>query len=526
MTPRKLGLHIATFPYGGNGAAAKEHPDIRHWFTETVLWAKAEKRIDNISSSDINDCPITMSRNRAVVEARKAGAQVLVMIDSDQSPAKHQNDVGFKPFVPSSFDFLYDHYDKGPVVIGAPYCGPPPYENVYVFRWDSMGVYGDETSFGIHAYSRHEAAMMTGIVECAALPTGLIMYDMRAFELIEPCFINKEEILKKFKNGEIDLRQCARWMNEGWFYYEWKDGYASQKASTEDVTNTRDISLAGSAKLGYNPVFCNWDSWVGHWKPWNVGKPQRYGNEQIASSFKRAVLNDDCLGNRIVNVNVMHDLGLTDDMVELAPKNGHVTKIYHHSTPQVHLDALKKVVKSEWDRTIGANGSDQHTLDVCEIGTWHGDSAKAMAATGLCTVMCVDHWRGSDVLIETAKAEPPLYKFLENCKDEIAAHKINYRTGTSVEMAQQFTLDGRMFDIVFIDADHSYESVRDDITAWLPLVRDGGILIGHDWGSEQFPGVAQAVTEIFGSKAKPFAFSMSHSGFWIYRKEPIYADVR
>jgi len=37
------------------------------------------------------------------------------------------------------------------------------------------------------------------------------------------------------------------------------------------------------------------------------------------------------------------------------------------------------------------------------------------------------------------------------------------------------------FDFVFIDGDHSTEGVSADIAAWLPKIKPGGILIGHDW---------------------------------------------
>ena len=522
MTPRKLNLHLSTFPYGGNGAAAKEHPDIRHWWHETISWAKADPRIGNVSSSDINDCPITMCRNRAVVEARKMGADILVMVDSDQSPGKHKDDPGFKPFVPSSFDYLYSHYEKGPVVIGAPYCGPPPFENVYVFRWESMGVHGDETSFSIDAYTRYEATMMTGIQECAALPTGLIMYDMRAFELVEPCHLPREEVLLKFKAGELNIKQAERMLNEGWFYYEWKDGTASQKASTEDVTNTRDISLAGMAKLGYNPMLCNWDSWAGHWKPWNVGKPQRYGCEQIATSFKRAVADDFNLGDRTRNVSVMAQLGLDDSMVErAAPSNGHAAKhtsegdkyVQPHFTPKEHLNLLAMAVRTEAER------QGRH-LEVCEVGSWHGHSAKAMVATGVCSVMCIDHWMGSDGLEELVKKDgSPMRKFLENCDHEIESSTINYRTGKSVEVAKDFEDSGRQFDIIFIDADHSYEATKADIEAWLPCLKEGGLMIGHDYLCHSFPGVERAVWDVLGEKGQSYGWSKAHGGFWVYRKE-------
>lgn len=49
------------------------------------------------------------------------------------------------------------------------------------------------------------------------------------------------------------------------------------------------------------------------------------------------------------------------------------------------------------------------------------------------------------------------------------------------------------YDFVFIDADHSYEAVRADITAWRPLTR---FLCGHDYGTEKWPGVTRAVDEL------------------------------
>ena len=54
-------------------------------------------------------------------------------------------------------------------------------------------------------------------------------------------------------------------------------------------------------------------------------------------------------------------------------------------------------------------------------------------------------------------------------------------------------------DFVFIDADHVYESVKRDILAWLPKVKKGGIIAGHDY-CELHSGVIQAVDEIFGEK--------------------------
>lgn len=48
-------------------------------------------------------------------------------------------------------------------------------------------------------------------------------------------------------------------------------------------------------------------------------------------------------------------------------------------------------------------------------------------------------------------------------------------------------------DLVFIDADHSYEWVKQDIAAYKPKLKKDGWLTGHDI---DFPGVNRAVNEI------------------------------
>ena len=54
------------------------------------------------------------------------------------------------------------------------------------------------------------------------------------------------------------------------------------------------------------------------------------------------------------------------------------------------------------------------------------------------------------------------------------------------------------FDIVYVDADHSYEGCKRDIEAWYPKVKKGGVLVGHDYYC--CGGVYKAVNEKFDSK--------------------------
>lgn len=261
---QKFKVGFVTFSYGGNGGISSEVPDIREWMTPLVARLSRDERVESVRCWNLADTPITMTRNRAVLMARDFGIDCLIMVDSDMKPDINVGASGAKPFFDSSFDFFVQHYPTGPCVIGAPYCGPPPHENVYVFRWTNHQSENPDPDWQLESYDRSTAIKMAGIQPCAALPTGLIMYDIRCFKLTEP------------KTKE----------DHPWFYYEWKDKFAAEKASTEDVTQTRDLSLVGEQVLGYNPVFCNWDAWAGHWKPKCVGKPVTLDAKDISRKLR------------------------------------------------------------------------------------------------------------------------------------------------------------------------------------------------------------------------------------------------
>ena len=69
---------------------------------------------------------------------------------------------------------------------------------------------------------------------------------------------------------------------------------------------------------------------------------------------------------------------------------------------------------------------------------------------------------------------------------------------TSVAASKLFS-DG-YFDLVYVDADHTYDSVTEDIGVWLPKVKEGGAITGHDYSGGWQP-VVDAVDEFFIKRA-------------------------
>ncbi len=134
-----------------------------------------------------------------------------------------------------------------------------------------------------------------------------------------------------------------------------------------------------------------------------------------------------------------------------------------------------------------------------EVGCWHGRSVAFLGSevrrlgTPI-AVFAVEHGLGGDTLpepewgsIATDLVRNVFLCGLNNIVTPIIA--------PSVSAAAIFG-DGSV-DFVFLDANHAYESVSNDLRAWWPKIRPGGTLAGHDYA---WTGVRRAVHEFFGRR--------------------------
>lgn len=117
---------------------------------------------------------------------------------------------------------------------------------------------------------------------------------------------------------------------------------------------------------------------------------------------------------------------------------------------------------------------------VVEVGSWLGHSAIAMAQAVAGKVYCVDHWHGSPVGTGLVSDPLALYEaFLENVHRFGVGERIVPIMSPSLDASLLFLL--YPIDLVYIDGDHGYQSVMEDLKHWAPLVRDGGLVCGDDY---------------------------------------------
>ncbi len=133
---------------------------------------------------------------------------------------------------------------------------------------------------------------------------------------------------------------------------------------------------------------------------------------------------------------------------------------------------------------------------IVEFGSLHGRSTRALADNSVGTVWAVDPW-GGEYISEDGNSIPlttyVMPQFIQNLKDHIELGHVVPVRGFSYH----FILPHKV-DMVFIDGDHRYVTVLRDIKKAYELLKDGGLICGHDYGHPTWPGVKRAVDEIVG----------------------------
>lgn len=140
-------------------------------------------------------------------------------------------------------------------------------------------------------------------------------------------------------------------------------------------------------------------------------------------------------------------------------------------------------------------------LVMSEIGCYAGLSTKIFMESGkVKTLYAIDIWE--DVLnLFKSKWKDHNFKAVEAEFDKnLKGFNIVKLKMNAKEAQDQLP----QLDFAYIDGNHHYEYVKEDIQICLKKIKNDGIIGGHDYCA-QSPGVIKAVNEMFGKPDKVFS---------------------
>lgn len=174
-----------------------------------------------------------------------------------------------------------------------------------------------------------------------------------------------------------------------------------------------------------------------------------------------------------------------------------------------------------WDEILKRIPKDKKIIGA-EIGILKGYNAREIIRNRpLITHIMVDPWDGNNKDDSYIKSQSDDSKedqaFFDRCYNIAMIRIDNWKERANVMRMKSIEaakcIDDNSLDYVFIDADHSYEGVKRDIKTWLPKVKIGGWIGGHDY-DPRFAGVMKAVDEAFLGIEIEFGGDMT----WFIRK--------
>jgi len=144
-----------------------------------------------------------------------------------------------------------------------------------------------------------------------------------------------------------------------------------------------------------------------------------------------------------------------------------------------------------------------------ELGSWRGKSAAFMGVEIINSgkrifFVCVDNWSQGDTQKDFKEA-------VARIEEGVILFVLE---GTSWEMADQF--EDNTIAFCFVDAAHDYVSKTNDIKAWLPKIKKGGMIAGHDYTSvmDGYNRTYDAVNDTIGKENISVIRNV-----WIHRKK-------
>jgi glycosyltransferase involved in cell wall biosynthesis len=127
-----------------------------------------------------------------------------------------------------------------------------------------------------------------------------------------------------------------------------------------------------------------------------------------------------------------------------------------------------------------------------EIGSYKGKSACFMAPKAT-SIVCIDTFKADNGGQTQMQSLTTYVDFARN-----TAHLNNVTPLIGMSQNVHQLLKNDEFDFIFIDSMHDYESVMNDVKNYLPKLKDGAVIMFHDYFERDWPGVVRCVNELFG----------------------------
>jgi predicted O-methyltransferase YrrM len=164
-----------------------------------------------------------------------------------------------------------------------------------------------------------------------------------------------------------------------------------------------------------------------------------------------------------------------------------------------------------------------------EIGGWFGRSScymgeRILQSNKKITLYTIDLWNhGGHTSMghaETIKNRggSMLSAFRSYIEEAGVQHIVNPIQGNSNQVHENF--ENESLDFIYIDGDHSWTGVKNDITLWWPKLKPGGIMAGHDYFEYgKYTDAGRAVDYCFNLDNRNLSKSaLIRNGSWIIEK--------
>jgi hypothetical protein len=114
-----------------------------------------------------------------------------------------------------------------------------------------------------------------------------------------------------------------------------------------------------------------------------------------------------------------------------------------------------------------------------EIGTYRGEFAEKFCKEGL-KLYAIDPWMGYEGAGRTEQKQDKQDLNYEEAKKVLAPYPDCLLIRETSREALKLIPDGSL-DFVYLDGDHRFQYIAEDLVEWSKKVRTGGIVSGHDY---------------------------------------------